>query len=137
MDYAALYSEITTDPLGKGYASMAKEQIAESLNAETRTRNRERMEPTEIINAVVLAEWAAVPAGKQQTIWNLLHMGALNPFGIEATLFVDAFGANSATIQALAKSRVQAISRAQELGLPVVAVGHIPEAIAYGERANG
>jgi hypothetical protein len=134
MDYAVLIQELEADPLARGYASMTNEQIAESLNAETRTRNRERMDPTEIINAIVLSEWTAVPAAKQQTIWNLLHMGALNPFGIDATLFVDAFGANSATIRALAERRVTAISRAEELGLPVVAVGHIPEARAYGER---
>ena len=130
MDYAVLYNEVTADPLGIGYAGMTNDQIAESLNAVTRTRNRDRMEPTEVINAMVLSEWNAVTAAKKQTIWNLLHMGSVNPFGIEATLFIDAFGADSATIRELARIRVQGISRAQELGLPVVAVGHIQEANA-------
>ena len=37
MDYAKLKAEITTDPLGLGYAGMTDQQVADSLNALTRT----------------------------------------------------------------------------------------------------
>ena len=37
MNYAALKREIVTDPLGRGYASMTDQQIADSLNTADRT----------------------------------------------------------------------------------------------------
>lgn len=42
-----LRNEIATDPLGIGYAGMTADQVAGSLNAKTRTRNRQRMAASE------------------------------------------------------------------------------------------
>lgn len=40
MDYAILSAELTTDPLGRGYAEMSDQQAADSLNAVDRVRNK-------------------------------------------------------------------------------------------------
>jgi hypothetical protein len=133
MDYAALKAELTADPLGRGYASMGDQEIADSMNALTRTRNRASMSGSEVINSVVATEYAALTAANKQLLWDLVHLGQLNPFGVEATLMVSVFGAGSQTIAALAAKRVETVSRAQELGLERVSVGYIGKARAYGE----
>jgi len=131
MDYAKLKAEITNDPLALGYSGKTDEQVCALINAKTRSKHVELLQPTQILNAVVYAEWTAKTATQQQMIWNLLGMGALNPWGIEATIFTSVFGAGSATITALAAMRVQTISRAEELGIETVYAGHIAEARAY------
>ena len=130
MDYRKLKAEIETDPLSEGYASMTDEQICASLNAETRSAHVAILTPTEIINAIVYSEWTAKTAAQQQVIWNLLGMGQINPWGIEASIFTTVFGAGSATIAALAALRVKKISRAEELGIGRVEVGHLIDARA-------
>ena len=132
MNLAVLKAEITNDPMALGYAGKTAEQICDLLNAKTRSKHVELLQPTQILNSVVYAEWTSKTVTQQQTIWNLLGMGALNPWGIEATIFTAVFGAGSATIMALAALRVQAINRAEELELETVYAGHINEARAYG-----
>jgi len=63
-------------------------------------------------------------------VWNLMHLGELNPFGVEAGLMVDVFGAGSDTITTLSTLRKEAISRATELGLGYVKPGHVEKARA-------
>ena len=53
----------------------------------------------------------------------------LNPFGIEATIFNNVFGASN-TITALQAARIEQISRATELSLGHVKVGHVEMALA-------
>ena len=132
MDLAKLKAEITNDPLALGYAGTTDQQICDLLNAKTRSQHVALLTPTQILNAIVYTEWTSKSATQQQVIWNMLGMGALNPWGIEASIFTTVFGAGSATIAALAALRVEAISRAQELDIEIVCAGHINEAKAYG-----
>lgn len=131
MNLAILKSEITVDPVALGYTGKTDQQICDLLNAKARSRNLTSLTPSQVLNAVDLAEWGTRTAAQQTLIWNLMGMGQLNPFGIEATLFVQVFGASSATITTLKLLRVQAISRAEEIGLEIVYAGHIAEARAY------
>lgn len=116
-DYKILRDEIQNDPLGRGYSGMTDAEVADDLNTQYRTRNRSTLTASEIVNAVDLSEWNALDDVQRQIVWNLLHMGAINPFGVEATILVNVFGAGSNTIAVLAEARVENISRAQELGL--------------------
>ncbi len=129
-DYVALKAEITTDPLARGYAGMTNVQIAASLNTANRTRNRTIMTASEIINAINVTEFNALTATNKAAVWDLLHLGELNPFGVEATMFTSIFGGGSTTIATLASLRAQSISRAVELGLGVVSEGLVAEAKA-------
>ena len=124
-----LGEEVTNDPLGRGYNGpgsenlgpdpMTDQELVDSLNAVNRSRDRTSMTASEVLNAVDKTEWVALIDAERQQIWDILHMGEVNPFGIEADLFQDIFG-GSTTITALQAIRVEAISRAQELGVGVV-----------------
>ena len=132
MNLAILKAEITNDPVAIGYAGKNDQEICDLLNAKTRSIHVALLTPTEILNAIVYSEWTAKNATQQQVIWNLLGMGAINPWGIEASIFTTVFGAGSATITALAALRIKAISRAEELGLETVYSGHLIDARAFG-----
>jgi hypothetical protein len=128
MNYAKLAAELSDDPLAVGYAGMTDKQAADSLNAVNRTRNKTTMTASEVLNAIVISEWNALTDAQCQQIWDVLHIGDINPFGVEATLFIAVFGGGSATIEALAAIRQEAISRADELGFGFIYPGHIENA---------
>lgn len=128
MDIGILKTELTTDPLSRGYSGMTDLAAATDLNAAYRSRNRTSMTASEVVNAVNVAEYTALDAANKQLLWNIVHMGELNPFGVEATLITAIFGGGSNTIAALAVARVEAISRAVELGLPAIREGDVAKA---------
>ena len=130
MDIAALKSELTVDPLTRGYSGMSDEAAATDLNTVYRTRDKVSMTGSEVLNAVDPTAWAALTDVQQQKVWDIVHLGTLNPFGVEATLLIAVFGAGSATITALAEARKENVSRAGELGLGHVFPAHVTRARA-------
>jgi len=120
MDYQSLKNELATDPLGRGYAGMDDGEAAEDLNLQYRTRIRQSMTASEVLNATNKSEFDGLSDSAKQIYWNLLHMGQLNPAGIEAAIMVDIFGGGSTTIVMLQAARLTPVSRAQELGLPTL-----------------
>ena len=125
MNIPVLQSEISGDPLGRGYSSMTSQEIADDINTEYRSRNRTFMTASEVANQMDATEWVALTIDEQREIWDVLHMGGdLNPFGIEATIFNNVFGA-STTITNLQAARVESITRGVELELGHVKVGHV------------
>lgn len=129
-DYLALQQELINDPLGRGYSTMSDLEAANDLNTLYRTRNRETMEASEVYNAVDEAEFVALTADQKQEVWDIVHMGTVNPFGLEADRFLSIFGGGSNTITTLAELRVENVSRAQELNLGEINEGAV--AIARG-----
>ena len=125
---ADLRTELLTDPLGRGYAGMSDQQVAADLNTEYRSRNIDILTASEVLNATDDAERDALSNANETTLWRLLAIGDLNPWGAEAQIMISLFGGGSATIAALQALRVQNISRARELNLPFVKVGHVEEA---------
>lgn len=125
---ALLKSEITTDPLARGYSVMTNEQIATDMNTIYRTSNKALMTATEVLNAISKTEFDALTVADQTKIWNVLHIGNVNPFGIEADIFVNVFGAGSATITNLKAARKNNITRGQELGIGKITVGNVIQA---------
>lgn len=115
-----LKNEITTDPLGRGYSGMTDLEIAADLKVVYRQRNREFMTGSEILNALDGPEYQALTDGQKDRVWQILHLGEVNPFGREADLMVTIFGAGSTTITTLAEARKEDISREAELGLPTI-----------------
>jgi hypothetical protein len=113
-----LKAELDSDPLGRGYAAMGHDQAATDGNTPYRNLPRATMNGSEILNSINSAEWAALTGPEQQTVWNLLHLGDLNPYGVEADMMITVFGGGSVTISTLASIRTTTVSRAQELGLP-------------------
>lgn len=130
MNLVKLKEELTNDPLPRGYSGMTDLEAADSLNVVNRTLNKATMTASEVANAIDKAEFAGLSNADELLIWNVLHLVELNPFGIEADLFVDAFGIGSATIANLQVARVTPVSRATELGLGRVREGEVAMARA-------
>lgn len=128
MNIDTLKTELTTDPLVRGYAGMNDADVAVDINTVYRTSNKAIMTASEVFNAIDKTEFNALVAADQQRVWNTLHLGEINPFGLEAALFTDIFGGGSTTITTLQGLRVNNISRGVELGIGVVREGHIQEA---------
>lgn len=130
MDYAKLKAELLAGHPDTGPYDADDAIAAGQLNVENRTRNRTSMSGSEVLNAIDKGEYLALTDAMKQLVWNVLHIGELNPFGVEADLMIEAFGGSSATITALSALRVEAISRAEELDLPVIGAGYVQYARA-------
>ena len=128
MDIAALAAELSGNP--GVYSSLSDAEAAVELNAEVVESNITSMTASEVMNAIDVTEWNALTDAQRQTIWDVLHLGTINPHGVEATLFQNVFGA-STTITALQALRVKLISQAAYLKLGgIVRVGHVQQARA-------
>jgi len=101
---------------------------ADQLNVVNRKTNKTTMEASEVMQAIDAAELNVLAADKQRQVWDVLHLGTVNPFGTEATILTTVFGAGSETITALAALRKYDVSRAVELGLGVIRAGNVQEA---------
>lgn len=128
MDYTALKAELAVGHPGTGDYDADDAIAAGQLNAVNRTRDKTSLTGSEVLNAIDKTEYLALTDPMKQLVWNVLHIGEINPFGVEAALFVEAFGQTSATIAALQTKRVEAVSRAEELGLGFVFPGDVENA---------
>ncbi len=126
--YSALSDEITADPLERGYAGMDDAQVAASLNANDRQRNRGSMTALEISANIDKAEWDALTDPQRDTVLKILGMGEVDPFGVWVEVFTSSFPGGGTTLTALSAARVEAISRAEELGLPIIDPAHVADA---------
>ena len=89
MSLDALKTEIDTDPVTRGYAGMDDAAVADSLsNVIERSLNKATMTSSEVINAIFEADFDALILADQNRIWNVLGMGELNPFGLEADMLL-------------------------------------------------
>lgn len=123
-----LKDELASDPLTRGYATMSDAEAADSLNAIDIEQNRVSMTGSEVLNALNKAEFIALSAADKQRVWDVIHLGTINPFGVEADIMVDIFTPESASIASLIAARIILVSRASQLGLGHVRVGHVQEA---------
>lgn len=130
MNLDALRAELLAGHPVTGAYSADNAEAAAELNAVNCSRNRTSLTGSQVINAIDATEWAALTDSQRQTVWNIVHLGEVNPFGVEATLMLNVFGGGSSTITALQAARIEAISRAVELGLGVIREGTIQQARA-------
>jgi len=128
MDYAALYTEITTDPQNRGYAAMTADEVAADLKVEYMPLNRSSMTGDEVFAATAIGDWNGLTdAGKAQ--W-LAFCGrqTIDPFGTANVAFLQSlFGVSSATGTALGGLRVETVSRETYLRLGTVLAGDVEE----------
>ena len=128
MDIGILKIELTTDPLVRNYSGMSDADVAIDINTVYRTSNKSVMTGTAIFNAIDKVEFNALSNANKQMVWNILHLSEINPFGLEAALFVDMFGGGSTTITTLQSLRKNNISRGVELGIGNVKEGYVTQA---------
>ena len=129
MDIAAIKAELLGGhPVTGAYNSDDVIATAE-LNALNVDKNLTFLSGSAVFNAIDKGEFNALVAADKQLVWDILHLGTIDPFGLEATLFTDIFGGGgSNTIISLGVIRKTSISRAVELGLGVIKVGWVEKA---------
>lgn len=125
---STLSDEILLDPLGRGYSTMSDEDAAGSLNTPNRSRNRITMSGREVQAQIVDSEYVALTVEKKSQLLALTSSSDLDPFGFPSNVVKDIFGVGATSLSNLATARIETISRAREIGLGIVKVGHIAEA---------
>ena len=129
-----LATELTVDPLARGYAGMANHQArADSLNTANRTLTVDVLSSAQIYEAIDVSEFQALTDAQKAYVRDILGLGdsvAVGTGNKARTVLIGAFGGGSTTISALAALLDTTVSRAVELGLGLVEVGHIIDALA-------
>lgn len=120
-------TELTADMEARGYVGMEDEAAAADMNEVYRTRDLASLTGSQVFNAIDKAEFNGKTDAQKQQIWDILHLGTINPFGIEAAMMIDIFG-DSTTITNLQAIRKENISRGVELGVGIVTEGDIVDA---------
>ena len=128
-DLVVLASELTDDPLTRGYSGMTDLAAAQSLNAEDRILNRKTMTGKEVKDKIATADWNSRTNAQKQILLALFARDDLNPHGIDAQIFTDAMsGHTGGTVAKLAAERDYTTSRAAEIGLGRVSEGDVNHA---------
>lgn len=121
MDYKALKAQLATDPLARGYAAMTDAQTAADLNTAYRTRTLDRMNSADVFENINRTEFTALTAAQQARVDRILGLGeGILVNGKARQELIAVFGGSSSTVQALAAAVTVTISRATELGIPVL-----------------
>jgi len=127
---AALKAELLAGHPGTGAYDAGDDEVAAGqLNVVNRTRNRPTVEGSEILNATDDTEYGALTAG-QKTDWlNLCGIEEINTAsGVAKQMEADLFGPGTTTRTNLVAVRNEDVSRAVEIGLGTIRVGHVQEA---------
>lgn len=130
IDYQALRTELTTDPVTLGYSGMTDTQAAAKLNEVARVVNRDVVQGYEIVGAIVSSDLSAIPntvTGQMMIARLMLITSASGGVNIRNAntrqILTDLFSAASqSTKTALLALQTLTVSRATELGLGVVTV---------------
>ncbi len=133
-----LKDELANDPLVRGYSGMTDEEAAADLNTSYRTRNRTSMTGDEIAQQAdpdefnALADGSANNTADTKSHWlALCGRETIDPFATaNVQLVIAIFGGGSTSVTNLNAARVESITRAVELGIAFVKVGHV--AVARG-----
>jgi len=128
---AQLKYELDNDPLVVGYSGMTNLEATDSLNDSAISVDKSSVSTKDVLDIIDSVALLALTGDAATRVWGILAMDNVDPFGIAADIFVDAFGVGSATIIALSALRVENISRAKQLGYPgIVKEGHVEMARA-------
>lgn len=130
MDYAALKAELLAGHPVTGAYDADDTVAAGQLNALNRTRVRGSMSGDDLFQQTDSTEFAALTDAKKQLWLAFCGRDSVNPSGANVVFVQWVFGGGSATVTALNAARQEAISRATELGLPVIREGHVQQARA-------
>jgi len=128
MNITILRAELTDDPETRGYSGMSDVQAAASFATLDRERNVTTVSGQEIFEAAVAADYAALSAGDRELFLAIVGMGTILVNGTNTKAALTTMFAATLTLANLAALQTETVSRATELGLGLVKVGHIQEA---------
>lgn len=128
-----LKAELDIDPLGRGYSGMDDAAVVVSINDATsgQTLNVDSLNATQLYEAIDTAEFDALSADQKTAVDRILGLGDginVSSSSKAKAVLMAAFVAESATRAAIVAIVKRDVSRATELGLPRIKVGHVQEA---------
>ena len=132
MNYATLYTEITNDPAGLGYAGKTDAEIAALLNAETQETARTTITAAQLWENTLLSEYAVLSAAGRDAFWGLCNLDGIdvaagtNSRAALMQLFPQGSTTRAALVALLQTPLMR--SRAAVLGLGRVKPGHVAKA---------
>ena len=107
------------------YSAMTDAEIVTELNAVDKQRNKTVMTGSEVWNAVDVSEYESKTDAQRAELMSFCGVDEHDPFGVSADFIIAIFGGGSATVSTLATLRVELVSRAIILELPVISLGDI------------
>lgn len=118
MDYQALNTELTTDPLTRGYSGMSDSEAADDLNSVYRTLPVDTVSGSDIFNVTDDVEYGALTAEEQNRWVNMCGVQEIDvASGVAKSLEAELFGGGTTTRSNLAALKTRDVSRATELEL--------------------
>jgi hypothetical protein len=133
--YNILIAEIQNDPESRGYLgspTMSDQEIADDLNTVYRTRNKTSITGSEVFEQTDATEYDALTDVKKSQWLSFCGISILDPFGSGKDVVIEIFGGGSNTVTNLNNIRIENITRANELGLPTITIGHVESARLQG-----
>lgn len=132
VDLLVLKTELTTDPLLRGYAAMTNAQAATSLNTANRLVERSIVSAALVDGAVTLADWTALNTANKQLYQTMISGGEIDMRSANnRSKLIAMFGAaTTSRANLIALQNESNITRAAELGLPFIGEHHVAEARA-------
>lgn len=95
-----LQAELTSDPLGRGYAAITDQQVADDLNTFSRDVTQGSLSGSAIFNAIVPSEFVALTDQNRQLVRDVFSLGDavdVGPGTNARTVLLSAFGNGTAT----------------------------------------
>lgn len=125
-----LKTEISTDPLSRGYSGMTDLEVADDLNTVYRTKVRDYISGSEILNEGTDDAEFEVLTETQKIAWtSLCGVDSVDTgSGVARAREKELFGPGTNTRAKLIALKSYDVSRATELGLPTVYEGNVQEA---------
>jgi len=117
MDYQVLNTELTSDPLTRGYSGMDDAAAAADLNTVYRTLPVDTVPGSDIFNNTDDVEYGALTAEEQNRWVNMCGVETVDvASGVAKSLEDELFGAGTTTRTNLAALKSEDVSRGVELG---------------------
>ena len=121
-----LRDELSVDPLGRGYAGFSDQQAADDLNTVYRSRMVESIASELIVAALDPPDYTALSAANERAFWGIVGASFVRVSDTEVqAFFLALFPGGSGTRTNLIALANESISRAEELGLRTVKLGHV------------
>jgi hypothetical protein len=130
-DIDKLRTELSDDPLGRGYAGMSDREAADDLNTKYRQEQIRSMAGDTMFSSTVLAEFVLLTERNQNLWMSICGRATVDPWSnANLGLLEYIYGPASSTEDALAAIAVQMITREAELGIGYVREGDVTQARA-------
>jgi len=122
-----LRSELSDDPLTKGYSGMSDQEAADDINDVNRTVDRETVTSCQMQSEVVGTEHTALTQAKRD-VWISILCDSVSIDNTNIRNQIkEIWGVGTATRSNLAALQTKTVSRATELGIGKVKIGDVQQ----------